>query len=273
MSRQPRILVTRSPHQASALAEALRACGAEPVLIPAVEIVPPESYAALDASVSDVLGAHFGNRADWLVFTSVNGVEAFFARLRQAAGGAVPAVPAGVRVAAIGSVTAAALEAAGWRADVVPTRAVAEGLAEALVPHARREDGIAARFRVIRAEQGRDVLFEALRAAGAEVELVPAYRTVVPEGSVEAVRRLFGVGGEGVDAVTFTSSSSVRNLLELCAAAGVELPREVVRASIGPVTSATLREVGYPPDVESTVPKVESLTETLMIKLDMKKFL
>lgn len=264
----PRVLVTRSPHQASALAEALRARGAEPVLIPAVEMAPPASYEALDATVDDVISADETRCPDWLVFTSVNGVEAFFARLAQREGAA--ARPAGLRLAAVGSATARALEAAGWPVEVVPERAVSEALAEALLPYARRTDGSPARFRVVRAEQGREVLVDALRQAGADVAVVPAYRTVAPAESVAALRVLFGEGSQGVEAVTFTSSSSVRNLLDLCSAAGVELPREVVRASIGPVTSATLREAGYAPDVEAEMATVESLADVLMVKLGLR---
>ena len=128
-SSPPRILVTRSPHQASELADALRALGAEPVLIPTIETVEPTSYAPLDEALARLDGF------DWLIFTSANAVEAFARRLDGRA------LPVGLKIAAIGAATARALEAAGFGVDLVPALAVAESLTEALLPFALQPDG------------------------------------------------------------------------------------------------------------------------------------
>jgi uroporphyrinogen-III synthase len=262
--RRPRVLVTRAPHQASALADALCALDAEPVVVPAIEIAELESYAALDTSLAQLCAF------DWVVFTSANAVAVFQQRLKLVEA-AITAKPSRPRVAAIGAATVQALETHGWRADLVAPQAVAESLAEALAPLARRGDGSPARFLLVRAEQARDVLPAALCAAGAEVAIAPAYRTVMPEGSLEKMRAVFAAADCGVDAVTFTSSSSVRNFFALLDAAGVVLPQSVLRASIGPITSAALREFGYEADVEAGDALVGSLAGAVMRALREKE--
>lgn len=247
--RRYRVLVTRAQQQASELAERLRELGLEPVVVPVIEIAAPSSFDALDNALARLGEFH------WVVFTSANAVEAAhrrgFARMEA------------VRIAAVGGATARALEAIGWRADVVPAQAVAEALAAELVGYARRSDGAPSRFLLVRAEEARDVLPEALRAVGGDVTIAAAYRNVIPDGSAEKVREIFS-SAEGVpDAVTFTSSSSARNLIALCEAAGVKLPGTVLRVSIGPITSETMRELGYAPDVEAANASVASLAEAV----------
>ncbi len=124
------------------------------------------------------------------------------------------------------------------------------------------------RFLLVRAEDARDVLPEALRAAGAEVTIAPAYRTVVPSGSIDAVRELFRGEAPGIAAVTFTSSSTARNLLALCEAAGVVLPATAVRVSIGPITSETLRSLGYAPHAEAVTASVAALAQAVRAAID-----
>ncbi len=247
-----RVLVTRAPHQGSELAERLRASGLSPVLIPAIEIVEPFSFEGLDDALCGL------ERFDWVVFTSANAVPVFARRLD---GRPLPAI---LRVAAIGASTARALQAAGLPVHLVPPQAVAESLADALLPFARRPDGGRSSFLVVRAEEGRDHLPDTLRAAGAEVLLAPAYRTVVAEGSVTLLRDLFSDPAKKLAAVTFTSSSTARNLLALCEAAGVQLPQEILRISIGPITSATMHEIGWPPHAEAPEASVASLAETVV---------
>lgn len=248
MLKRLRILVTRAPHQASELADRLRALGAEPVMIPTIEIAEPTSFAALDKAVAEISGF------DWVVFTSANAVAPFASRLPRH--GRLP------RMASIGPATSRALQSAGIAVDIVPPQAVAESLAQALAPHAG-----AARFLLVRAEKARDHLPEALTAAGGEVVDAPAYRNVVPPGSADALRVLFAA--EPPDAVTFTSSSSARNFFELLAEAGLALPPQVARASIGPVTSATLRELGYPPHTEADDSFVRALAEKTVAYLKL----
>lgn len=243
MTGRRRVLVLRGRGQISALAEALRARGMEPVLLPAIETVPPASFAALDEALGGL------ERFDWLLFTSANAVEVFRARL-----------PAGVRlprVAVIGPATAKALEGLAIDAPLMPPQAVAESLAEALLPFAR-----GGRFLLVRAAMAREHLPETLRAAGAEVVVAAAYRTVVPAESVALLRGMVE-RGEWPEAVAFTSASTVRNLLALCEAAGVRLPEGVARVSIGPVTSAALREVGWVPSAEASEACVEAVAEAV----------
>jgi uroporphyrinogen-III synthase len=278
--RPPRILVTRSPHQASALADHLRALGAEPILIPTIELADPTSFGPLDAALRNLDHFH------WLLFTSANAVEAFQRRFEVLKGtGFSPSIPGitekwalapegrlpgSLKIATIGSVTARALEAIGLTPNLVPAQAVADSLAEALLPHTRQPDGTPTRFLLIRAEEAREHLPETLRAAGAEVTVAPAYRTVIPAGSVEAVRELFRSPENFPDAITFTSASTARNLFALLEAAGVTLPAAIVRASIGPITSAALRDLGFSPQVEGSEANVASLAENLMTHFHFK---
>jgi uroporphyrinogen III methyltransferase / synthase len=208
------VAVTRARAQASGLAARLRELGAAVVEAPAIRTRP------LDASLPDV-GSY-----DVLCVTSPNGAAELFARLPDAR------ALAGVTVAAIGPGTARALKEGGIVADVVPSRAVAEGLVEALA------DVEVRRALVVRAREGRDVLPDALRERGVSVDVVALYETVAEPLDASVVA--------GVDYVTFTSASTVRFFLE--AVGSLDGPRVV---SIGPATSSALREAGLEPDVEA----------------------
>jgi len=285
----PRVLITRSPHQASELADALRSLGADPILIPTIETVEPTTYAPLDAALARLDTFH------WLLFTSANAVQAFHTRLStpnsvilsEARSAQPKDLPPGrpqplrsdfsttetptaaPRIAAIGQATARALTAIGLTPDLIPPQAVAESLAEALLPLALQPDGSPTRFLLVRAEQAREHLPETLRAAGGEVTVAPAYRTLTPAGSLEALRALLTTNPP--DAVTFTSSSTARNLFELLATAHLILPPEVIRASIGPITTQALTELGHPPHVEAAEATVQNLAATLMLYLNLRK--
>ena len=254
----PRVLVTRSPRQSSELATQLSALGLEPVLVPAIELGAPSSFEALDAALAEL------SSYDWLIFTSANAVEAFHGRMESVG---LNLAGVGARIAAIGLATARGLESIGLTAELIPPQAVAESLTEALLPHACRPDGSATRFLLVRAEGARDVLPEALRAAGGEVTIAPAYCTVVPGGSIDAIRKLFAAAGS-VAAITFTSSSTARNLLALCDAAGVALPPSALRVSIGPITSETLRSLGYAPHAEAVTASVAALAQAVREAID-----
>ncbi len=253
---RPRILITRAPHQASPLADALRDAGLEPVLIPTIEIAPPTTFALVDEAL-----AHL-DRFHWLIFTSANAVEAFHQRLKEVVilSAKDLLLSNRTKIAAIGPSTANALQQTGLTPDLIPPQAVAESLAEALLPHAR--PGI--RFLLVRAEQARDVLPIALRAAGAEVTIAPAYRTVIPTASAQQIRDLFHSPATWPDAIAFTSGSTVTNLFALLESAGLTMPPEVRRVSIGPITSQTLRELGYPPHAEAAQPTVPALAQILI---------
>ena len=252
---KPRILVTRAAHQSSVLAEELRSLGAEPVVIPIIEIVEPDSFEALDYALSCIA------EYDWLLFTSANAVNAFAER---AASLGASFAAGDVKVAAIGSATQHALQERGIPANVIPATAVAEALAEALIPFARKGNGEAARFLLVRAQEGRDYLPEALKAAGAEVTVAPAYRTRMPRHGLEALRDCFGSAEGAPEGVMLTSSSAARNLFAMLSAAGVQLGANTAVASIGPITSHTLRELGRPPDVEASEATVRALAEAMI---------
>ncbi|HEY5380910.1 MAG TPA: uroporphyrinogen-III synthase [Acidobacteriaceae bacterium] len=251
-----RILVTRSAHQSSELAGLLRSLGAEPILIPTIQLTEPSSFAALDAALTH-LSSVGPDTFHWLVFTSANAVEAFHRRLPSPLPGAKK-----LRIAAIGPSTARALQAIGLTADLIPPQAVAESLTGALLPHARQRDGLATRFLLVRADEARERLPETLRAAGADVTIAPAYRTIISQDSIPAIRALFAPGADSLDAITFTSSSTVRNLLALCEAAAVAFPLGPLRISIGPITSQTLRNAGLAPDAEAPEATIASLART-----------
>ena len=230
------VAVTRARAQSSGLAARLRALGAEVVEAPAIRI------AQLDGPAPEI------GRYDLVCVTSPNGVRLLFSRLAQ--DGLDARAFGSARVAAIGPGTAAALAERGITADVVPERFVAEGLVEALA------DVPVRRALIARAAEARDVLPDALRERGAEVDVVALYETVA-EPLSDA--QLAAVGG--ADYVTFTSSSTVRFFLE---AAGDRLGADTRLVSIGPVTSSTLRERGLEPHVEAQRHDIDGLVEALL---------
>ena len=243
-----RILVTRTRSQASKLVSLLEELGAECLEIPTIKIVPPESFAPLDEAIGRL--EHF----DWVIFTSVNGVEFFFKRLL--AQGKDARALSRARIAAIGAATAEALKARGLLVDLMPQEFRAEGLIEAL----EREGVSGSQILIPRAREAREILPERLKELGAEVEVVPAYETVLPEEEAEAARRALK---EGVDAVTFTSSSTVKNLLRMLGEEAKELLKGVVLASIGPITSETLRRAGLEPTCEAKEYTIPGLVEAI----------
>lgn len=239
-----RILITRSRSQNSGLAAGLEVLGAIPILIPTIEIVPPESYDPLDTVLAEI------ESFDWLLFTSANAVEIFEQRRNPSL------TPR--KIAVIGPATAHAVQEIGLKVDLVPPRFVAESLAEAIMPEV-----FGKRVLLIRATEARDILPEALAAAGAEVTIAPAYSTQIPLDSVATVQRLFSATEELPDAITFTSASTARNLIDLLHAANLTMPTGIALVSIGPITSQALRELGSAPTIEATEPTIPSLIEAL----------
>jgi uroporphyrinogen-III synthase/uroporphyrinogen III methyltransferase/synthase len=238
------VLVTRAAHQAGKLSEGLRRLGAEPVEVPVLEICALESYAPLDAALRQ-LGAY-----DWLILTSANTVRVLLERSAIHGAGALRRqLP---KVAAVGEATAAAAEAAGFQITLTPVSYVAESLLEALTGEVSEQ-----RILIARAAVARDVIPDALRAAGAMVEVVDAYRNGIPAGAPEQLARALA---DGIDAAAFTSSSSVVHLAEVARRAGIAFPFAGVAAvSIGPITSQTLRKAGWPPAAEASPHDVPGL--------------
>lgn len=246
-----RVLVTRTRQQASELAVQLAEMGAAVLEAPTIELVAPDSFASLDDGLRRI-GGH-----DWLLLTSINAVRALGARM-EALGMDARAL-AGVRIACVGESTASALRAdLGLRADLVPTRATAEALADTLI---EQEEATGKTFFLPQADIGRPLLEDRLRAAGAQVNRVTVYETrcvaALPEETLAALR------SGAVDWVTFTSSSTARNLVSLLGAESVLL-RRCKLASIGPETTKALLEAGFTPDCEAEQPGVDGLLKALL---------
>ena len=238
------VVVTRAREQASGLRARLESLGAEVVELPAIAIEP------LEFALPPL------HRYAWLVFTSANGVDAFFDRGLTPAGYDTRAL-SGLQVAAIGPGTADALHARGVRADLVPERFVAESLLEAFpAPGTPGE-----RVLLARAEQARDVLPEGLGARGHTVDVLAVYRTVQATPDDDVLAR---VRAGDVSAITFTSSSTVTNLCDLLGA--VPDPQPVV-VSIGPVTSETARARGLRVDVEADPHTVDGVVDAVLTVL------
>lgn len=232
------VLVTRARHQAGQLADKLRALGAEVLEIPAIEMAPPLSWEPLDSALRNL------SRYRWLIVTSANTVSAL--RDRMVTLGLAPEDFTALSIAAVGSGTAQALRGSGLEPSVTPPEYVAESLVEALRDRAQGQ-----RVLLARAAVARDVIPDALRAQGAILDVVDAYRTVIPSASVTALRARFGPGGHPPDAATFTSSSTVTNFLALLHEADVSAPATMLAISIGPITSETLRDCGLQPAAEA----------------------
>ena len=253
-----RVLVGRAPRQASALSSGLRALGAEVFEIPFIEIRKPRSYKPLDAALNNL------RDYDWLILTSVNGVEAVGQRLKALR--IDKKALQHLKVAAIGPATQAAIETRGLKVAVVPRHYVAESVVESLRDQAKGKRVLLARARV-----ARDVIPIELRKLGAQVDVVEAYETVIPESSRVRIRELLKEESQRPTLITFTSSSTVRNFVELigdkpCGRGRphhTDLFSGIQFAAIGPVTSATLRELGLPVDIEAKEYTIPGLIDAI----------
>ncbi len=224
-----RIVVTRARHQAASLATLLERAGAQVIEFPTIEICPAPDRARVERAYVEA-GSY-----DWLVLTSPNGAELFFKGYLKA--GHDIRDLAGVSIAAIGPATAAAIERRGVRVAAQPSEFRAEALVDAL------GDPAGKRFLVARAAVARDVLPDALRAKGADVDVVAIYETRLPQPSADPALL------DDVDAVTFTSSSTVTNFMTIMGDGGEPLLRDVVVAAIGPITAETLSDTGITPKI------------------------
>ena len=235
-----RILVSRARPQAGALTEGLRALGAEVYEIPFIEIRPPRSFKSLDESLK--LVAEY----EWLILTSVNGVHAMFDRM------ALLNIPrrslAHLNIAAIGPATRAAIEREGLKVGVTPKEYVAEAIVESLCDKVRGK-----RVLLCRARIARDVIPRELRQMGAFLDVVEAYETVIPQSSRIELRAVLRDPRRRPHVITFTSSSTVNNYVALLGirSGQSQLVEGVLNASIGPVTSDTLRHFQLSVDVQA----------------------
>lgn len=239
-----RVLVGRARHQAGALSGELRKLGASVIEIPFIEIRKPRSFRPLDSALTNL------DTYDWLILTSVNGVEAMWARLAKLRLGS-PQV-ARPFIAAIGPATKKAIEQQGLKVDVVPKEYVAESVVRSMKTKVKGK-----RVLLVRAKVARDVIPNELRRAGAHVDVVEAYETVVPKASRRRLQAALRNPRRRPHVVTFTSSSTVKNFAELLGPRRLRSLDGIRMSSIGPVTSATLREFKLPVDIsakEFTIP-------------------
>lgn len=247
-----RILITRAREQASALGKLLEARGATVIAIPAIEIVPPQSFQPLDKALKKIPSF------DWLILTSVNGVTALRKRMEKA--GIDAGLLRHIQVCAIGPATKAEVERQlGLKVAMMPDEYVAESVVKKLAPQVSGKNVL-----LVRAKVARDVIPKELRRAGAEVEVAEAYETVIPVNSAAKLKAALE-GTERPHAVTFTSSSTARNFVALLpqGESPKEWLKEVALISIGPVTSETLREVGLWVDAEAAEYTMEGVAAAL----------
>jgi uroporphyrinogen-III synthase len=256
-----RVLVGRARHQAGSLSRELRKLGAEVLEIPFIEIRKPRSFKPLDSALRNL------HTYDWLILTSVNGVEAMWDRLEHMSPGipwrsgasaprkrekrSLASAPENLRIAAIGPATQKAIEQRGLGVDVVPKEYVAESVVRSLKSKVKGK-----RVLLVRAKVARDVIPRELRKAGAHLDVIEAYETVVPKSSRTRLQAALKSSKKRPHVVTFTSSSTVKNFVQLL---GTTRPKfdGILMSSIGPVTSATLREHGLCVDIaakEFTIP-------------------
>jgi uroporphyrinogen III methyltransferase / synthase len=239
-----RILITRARSQVPSLAQRIESLGGEVIEFPTIEIRPPESYGPLDQAIKQIASY------DWLIFTSVNGVDQFLSRFEKL--GKNIADLAGIEVGAIGPETAKRLTAAHIQPSLVPKQYQAEGILEALIS----ETVLGKRMLIPRAAKARDILPETLRRWGARVDVVEAYQTVLPQVDVSALCQLLSEGT--IDVITFTSSSTATNFAVMLR--DRDLPRlfsRAVIACIGPITKKTVEGLGMRPEIvseEFTIP-------------------
>lgn len=248
-----RVLVTRPEDRAQGLARMLRDEGAEAVCIPAIRIAPPEDPEPLARAVREA------SSYDWIVWTSASGVDAFFAEVDRQERDA--RVVGGARLSAIGPATAGALRARGLRADLIPDEFRGEGAARALLD-AHRGDLRGVRVLQPRAAIAREVLPETLRAAGAHVDVIHAYRNLPAEGEdAAAIRR--AIAEREVDVVTFTAPSTVESVARALGPDAAALLAPLTVASIGPITTAAAEKLGIRVDVSAPVYTSEALVLAL----------
>lgn len=223
------VIITRARKQAGSLAQRIEALGGEAIELPTIEIEAPKDFAAFDAALARI------ESYDWLIFTSVNGIDPLLARLTRL-GKSVAALNH-LKVAAVGAQTATSLAAAGISPALVPARYQSEGLLDALDAEAVRGK----RVLIPQAAQARDLLPETLRHWGANVDVVEAYRTVAPVVDSSAIKRRLQAGE--IDVVTFTSSSAVSNFVQLFDGARLaSIVGKAAIACIGPITGKTVEE-------------------------------
>jgi uroporphyrinogen III methyltransferase / synthase len=251
------ILITRPRAQSEALTTLLEAVGAKVLDCPTIEVVPPSSWVALDTSITRL------QDYDWIVFTSANGARFFLSRMTETRSEGVEALSAHV-VCAIGPATARAVEAAGALAHVTASDSRAEGALRAIIDHVGGEESVKGlRFLIPRARVAREILPAGLRSLGAHVDAIEAYQTIKPDIRPEDIIGIFRENS--IDAITFTSSSTVSNFAELAGLTNLsDLLATTLVACIGPVTAETAASYGLKRVVQPEFYTAEALVESIV---------
>lgn len=246
-----RIVITRPKNQATDFIKMLKAQGAEPILFPTIQIVPPRDWSEIDEAIAKL------ELYDTVIFTSVNGVNFFFQRLKKK--GRDYHSLHNIRIGAIGPRTAEQIERFHLPVDIIPNEFRAESMVDAL-----EKDGISGRrFLLPRAEKAREVLPEEIKQRGGYIDVVTAYRTSKGEGNVQEIKALFQK--RLIDVVTFTSSSTVKNFVDLLSGGTLpDLIKGCVVASIGPVTAKTAASLGIKTDIMPEEYTIQGLTEAMV---------
>jgi uroporphyrinogen III methyltransferase/synthase len=254
MNKKPligkRILITRARDQSAKFATQLKELGAEVIEFPTIEIAPPLSWVGLDRAI-DQLKSY-----DWVIFTSINGVNFFWQRLREK--GKEPHLPSSLKVCAIGPATANQLKEKELRVDFTPNEFMAEAILMGLEKMAIKGK----RILLARARKTRDILPKGLKKMGAEIDVVETYRTIRPRGGAKRLKHLLTDGN--IDAITFTSSSTVNHFAELLKKEDLKkLLRNIAIASIGPITSRTAKGWGMRVQIQPKQYTIPALTRAI----------
>ena len=253
-----KFLITRPRQQASRFAALLRDYGAEPVEVPTIQIVPPSSWEPLDRAIAAM------RSYDWLIFTSVNGVKYFFEEFLRVH---VDIRTLGVvRIAAVGEATAAALSELHLRVDLQPKKASGEELAQELI---KRESMDSAKILVITGNKNREVLVEKLHEARAIVDTLAVYKTEETDLAADHVAGDFKA--KGADAILFASPSAVQSFFDQAAALKLGAKaRKPLAGSVGPTTSAAMKQLGLPVDFEAAEASLDGLVTALRKRVSRK---
>jgi uroporphyrinogen III methyltransferase/synthase len=245
-----KILITRAREQSAEFVTRLKKLGAEVIEFPTIEIVPPLSWRNVDHAIAQL------KSYDWIIFTSANGVNFFFQRLKEK--GKTRRSISGIKLCAIGPATAKQLKKKGAQVDYIPKEFVAESILRGF-----KRMGIEGKqILLARAEKARDVLPEGLKKMGAGIDVVEVYRTIKPKGGAKRLRKL--LEEKRPDVITFTSSSTVNHFAEL--PKGTDLKKalkDIVIACIGPITARTVREAGLKVHIQAEEYTIPALTRAI----------
>ena len=244
-----RILMTRAREQSAESTLLFEKLGAEVVVFPTIEIVPPLRWNALDQAVGQL------RTYDWVIFTSANGVHFFWQRLKKRK----RRLPLSLKVCAIGPATAKALKGKGVPVHYVPR----EYIAEAILQGFEKVDLRGKQILLARARIARDVLPKGLRKMGAKVDVVEAYRTVKPKAGGRKLRHL--LAEEKIDVITFTSSSTVNHFVDLLKEENIKTALKGISiACIGPVTARTAKARGLKVAIQPREYTIPGLTRAIV---------